>query len=93
MTMKYVICAVGGILWGCLGELLNSFISSYALKKNSLPWVVASNILRLLVVFGVMGAVFLLRNSMPSFVAAIVGTAAGMSITMIVYAYWVMAKK
>jgi riboflavin transporter FmnP len=93
MTMKYVICAVGGLLWGFLAELLNCSISNLALKKNSVPWVMASNFLRLLVVVVALGAVFLLRNSLPSFVAAIVGTAAGMSFTMIVYAYWVMAKK
>lgn len=92
--MKYVLGALAGLMWGALAALLNAFITKKALDKNSNKGMLLSNFLRLLVDVAALGAVFLLRKVLPfSFEAAIVGTAAALSLLMIVFAYRMAAGK
>lgn len=92
--MKYVVGALAGLIWGALAALLNGLITKKALDKGSDKQMLLSNFLRLLVDVAALGVVFLLRKVMPfSFEAAIVGTAASLSILMIVFAYKMAAGK
>lgn len=92
--MKYLIGALAGLVWGALAALLNGYITKKALDKASDKAMLLSNALRLVVDIAAMGSVFLLRNVLPfSFEAALVGTAASMSILMIVFAYKMAAGK
>ena len=92
--MKYLIGALAGLVWGALAALLNGYITKKALDKASDKAMLLSNALRLGVDIAALGSVFLLRNVLPfSFEAALVGTAASMSILMIVFAYKMAAGK
>ena len=92
--MKYLIGALAGLVWGALAALLNGYITKKALDKASDKAMLLSNALRLVVDIAALGSVFLLRNVLPfSFEAALVGTAASMSILMIVFAYKMTAGK
>ena len=92
--MKYLIGALAGLVWGALAALLNGYITKKALDKASDKAMLLSNALRLAVDIVALGSVFLLRNVLPfSFEAALVGTAASMSILMIVFAYKMAAGK
>ncbi len=92
--MKYLIGALAGLVWGALAALLNGHITKKALDKASDKAMLLSNALRLAVDIVALGSVFLLRNVLPfSFEAALVGTAASMSILMIVFAYKMAAGK
>ena len=91
--MKYLIGALAGLVWGALAAL-NGYITKKALDKASDKAMLLSNALRLVVDIAALGSVFLLRNVLPfSFEAALVGTAASMSILMIVFAYKMAAGK
>ena len=92
--MKYLIGALAGLVWGALAALLNGYITKKALDKASDKAMLLSNALRLVVDIAALGSVFLLRIVLPfSFEAALVGTAASMSILMIVFAYKMAAGK
>ena len=92
--MKYLIGAVAGLIWGSLAALLNAFITKKALNKGNDKLLLASNALRMLVDVAALGTVFLLRKVLPfSFEAALVGTAAALSLLMIVFAYKMAAGK
>ena len=92
--MKYLVGALAGLLWGALAALLNGYITKKALDKSSDKAMLLSNALRLVVDVLALGSVFLLRNVLPfSFEAALVGTAASMSMLMIVFAYKMAAGK
>ena len=92
--MKYLIGALAGLVWGALAALLYGYITKKALDKASDKAMLLSNALRLVVDIAALGSVFLLRNVLPfSFEAALVGTAASMSILMIVFAYKMAAGK
>lgn len=92
--MKYVTGALAGLVWGSLAALLNGFITKKALSKGNDKLMLASNFLRMLVDIAALGAVFLLRKVLPfSFEAALVGTAAALSLLMIVFAYKMAAGK
>ena len=92
--MKYLIGALAGLVWVALAALLNGYITKKALDKASDKAMLLSNALRLVVDIAALGSVFLLRNVLPfSFEAALVGTAASMSILMIVFAYKMAAGK
>lgn len=92
--MKYLIGAAAGLVWGALAALLNGFITSRAVARANDKLLLLSNFLRLLVDVAALGSVFLLRNVLPfSFEAALVGTAASLSLLMIVFAYKIAAKK
>ena len=92
--MKYLIGAVAGLIWGSLAALLNAFITKNALNKGNDKLLLASNALRMLVDVAALGMVFLLRKVLPfSFEAALVGTAAALSLLMIVFAYKMAAGK
>lgn len=92
--MKYFIGALAGLVWGALAALLNGYITKKALDKASDKAMLLSNALRLMVDIVALGSVFLLRNVLPfSFEAALVGTAASLSILMIVFAYKLAAGK
>ena len=92
--MKYLIGALAGLVWGALAALLNGYITKKALDKASDKAMLLSNALRLVVDVVALGAVFLLRNVLPfSFEAALVGTAASLSLLMIVFAYKMAAGK
>ena len=92
--MKYLIGALAGLVWGALAALLNGYITKKALDKSSDKAMILSNALRLVVDVVALGSVFLLRNVLPfSFEAALVGTAASLSLLMIVFAYKMAAGK
>ena len=92
--MKYLIGAAAGLVWGSLAALLNAFITKKALNNGSDKLLLASNALRVLVDVAALGTVFLLRKVLPfSFEAALVGTAAALSLLMIVFAYKMAAGK
>ena len=92
--MKYLVGALAGLLWGALAALLNGYITKKALDKASDKAMLLSNALRLVVDVLALGSVFLLRNVLPfSFEAALMGTAASMSMLMIVFAYKMAAGK
>lgn len=92
--MKYLIGAAAGLVWGSLAALLNAFITKKALHEGSDKLLLASNALRMLVDVAALGMVFLLRKVLPfSFEAALVGTAAALSLLMIVFAYKMAAGK
>ncbi len=92
--MKYLIGALAGLVWGALAALLNGYITKKALDKASDKAMLLSNALRLVVDVVALGSVFLLRNVLPfSFEAALVGTAASLSLLMIVFAYKMAAGK
>ena len=92
--MKYLIGALVGLVWGVLAALLNGYITKKALDKSNDKAMLLSNALRLVVDVVALGSVFLLRNVLPfSFEAALVGTAASLSILMIVFAYKMAAGK
>ena len=92
--MKYLIGALAGLVWGSLAALLNAFITKKALEKGNDKMMLASNFLRMLVDVAALGLVFLLRNVLPfRFEAALVGTAAALSLLMIVVAYKMAAGK
>lgn len=92
--MKYLIGALVGLVWGALAALLNGYITKNALDKSNDKAMLLSNALRLVVDVVALGSVFLLRNVLPfSFEAALVGTAASLSILMIVFAYKMAAGK
>ena len=92
--MKYLVGALAGLLWGALAALLNGYITKKALDKSSDKAMLLSNALRLVVDVLALGSVFLLRNVLPfSFEAALMGTAASMSMLMIVFAYKMAAGK
>lgn len=92
--MKYLIGALAGLVWGALAALLNGYITKKALDKASDKAMILSNALRLVVDVVALGSVFLLRNVLPfSFEAALVGTAASLSLLMIVFAYKMAAGK
>lgn len=92
--MKYLIGALVGLVWGALAALLNGYITKKALDKSNEKAMLLSNALRLVVDVVALGSVFLLRNVLPfSFEAALVGTAASLSILMIVFAYKMAAGK
>lgn len=92
--MKYLIGALAGLVWGALAALLNGYITKKALDKASDKAMLLSNALRLVVDVVALGSVFLLRNVLPfSFEAALVGTAASLSLLMIVFTYKMAAGK
>lgn len=92
--MKYLIGALAGLVWGSLAALLNAFITKKALETGNDKMMLASNFLRMLVDVAALGLVFLLRNVLPfSFEAALVGTAAALSLLMIVFAFKMAAGK
>ena len=92
--MKYLIGALAGLVWGALAALLNGYITKKALDKASDKAMFLSNALRLVVDVVALGSVFLLRNVLPfSFEAALVGTAASLSLLMIVFTYKMAAGK
>ena len=92
--MKYVIGALVGIIWGCIGALINCSITKAAVKKGKDSVMLTANILRITVDIVMLGTIVLVRNLIPfSFELALVGTAAALSIVNIVFAFKMAAKK
>ena len=92
--MTYVFGALAGLVWGFLAALLNAFVTKKALEKKNTNAIMAANLIHMLVDVAALAVVFLLRN-LPwmNFAAAIVATAAALSITTIVFTYKLAAKK
>lgn len=92
--MKYVIGALVGIVWGCIGALINCAITKAAIKKNKDSAMLIANLLRITVDIVLLGIIVLMRNLIPfSFELALVGTVAALSIVNIVFAFKMAAKK
>lgn len=92
--MKYLLGALAGLAWGALAALVNGYITKKLLDKANDKLMLVNSFLRVLVDIVALGTVFLLRNVLPfSFEAALVGTAASMSILMIVLTYKMAAGK
>ena len=86
--MNYVWGALAGLAWGALAALVNYFINKAAVKKNTNAALLTANVARMAVDLIALGAVYLLRKSLPfSFEAAIIGAATSLSLLTIVFAY------
>ena len=73
--MKYVIGALVGIVWGCIGAFINCSITKAAIKKNKDSAMLIANLLRITVDIVLLGIIVLMRNLIPfSFELALVGT-------------------
>lgn len=92
--MTYVWGALAGAVWGLLAALLNAWVTKKCLAKNSANAMLAANFVHTLVDIAALAAVFLARNVLPvNFAAAIVATAAALSMTTIIFAYKFAAPK
>lgn len=86
--MKLVIGIVVGLVWGMLAGFLNTVITRKALSKESAAELMSVNLLRTAVDIAALAVVFFLRRVLPfSFEATLVGTAIGLSLVTIVFAY------
>jgi hypothetical protein len=86
--MKLLIGLLAGLAWGALCGFLNTRILKRAVEKNDNNFMMAANILRLLVDLVALGAIFLLRGVLPfSYEAALVGTAIALSLLTIALAF------
>ncbi len=86
--MKLLIGLLAGLAWGALCGFLNTRILKRAVEKNDNNFMMAANILRLLVDLVALGAIFLLRGVLPfSYEAALVGTAIALSLLTIAFAF------
>lgn len=92
--MTYVISVLAGLVWGFLAALLNAFVTKKCIAKQSTNAIMAANLIHMLVDVAALAAVFLVRN-VPwlNFAAAIVATAAALSITTIVFTFKLAAQK
>ena len=87
-TMKIALSIIGGALWGLLDALLNAHLMKRAVAKNDIKSVSVCNVLRFVIDAAALAAVFLLRNVIPmNFTAAIISTAAAMSILTVVFTF------
>jgi hypothetical protein len=92
--MNYVYGAIAGILWGALASFINSRITKWALKKETQNAVLIMNLMHFVIDVAALAAVFFLRKLLPfSFEAAIIATAAAMSMLNIVFAYKITGEK
>ncbi len=86
--MRLLIGVLVGLVWGALAGLLNAFINQKLLARGSTNALMAGNLLRLIVDFAAMAAVYLLRNLLPfSWEAVLIGTAVALSLVTIVFAF------
>lgn len=86
--MNYLLGAVAGLLWGALAAFINSRITKSALEKGTQNAVMLMNFSHMAVDLVALAIVFFLRRILPfSFDAAIIATAAAMSIGTIVFNY------
>ena len=86
--METVFAALAGLAWGALCGFLNTRILKKAIEKNDNNFMMAANILRILVDLIALGALFLLRDLLPfSYEAALVGTAIALSLLTIAFAF------
>lgn len=92
--MTYVFGVLAGLVWGFLAALLNAFVTKKCIAKKNTNALLASNMIHMLVDVAALAAVFLVRN-VPwlNFAAAIVATAAALSITTIVFTFKLAAQK
>lgn len=92
--MNIVFGIVGGIIWGFLAALLNYYIMKKCIAKNTNQAMMLCNTLRMLVDIVALAVVFLVRNLLPiNFTAAIVATAAALSISTIVFTFSLMKEQ
>ena len=93
IPLKYVLAVALGAVWGVLVALLNMAIMKSCLKKNTESAILAGNLARTALDLAAMAAVFLLRNVLPlPYVFVLVGTAAGLSFTTIIYSFKLAGK-
>ena len=86
--MKYLIGALAGLVWGCIGAVVNFSITKKALKKGSSAALLSSNILRVIVDIILLAVIVLLRKSLPfSYEIALVGTISALSLANIFFAF------
>lgn len=89
--MNIALGIIGGLVWGFLAALLNYFIMKKCIAKNTNQAMMLCNTLRMVVDVAALAVVFLVRNLLPiNFTAAIVATAAGLSISTIVFTFLLM---
>ena len=63
--MKYVIGALVGIIWGCIGAFINCSITKAAIKKNKDSAMLIANLLRITVDIVLLGIIVLVRDLIP----------------------------
>jgi|GEM_PF-715174 len=86
--MQIALSILGGAVWGLLAALLNATLMKRAVAKNDIKSVSICNMLRFVVDAGGLAVVFLLRAVIPMhFTAAIVATAAAMSIFTVYFTF------
>lgn len=86
-SMKYVLGALIGLVWGFLVAFLNSRITKRSIKNGNTAALMAANIGRTVIDIAALAVVFLFREYLPSFEATITAAAIAMSVTTIVFAY------
>lgn len=92
--MNIALGIIGGLVWGFLAALLNYFIMKKCIAKNTNQAMMLCNTLRMAVDIAALAVVFLVRNLLPiSFTAAIVATAAGLSICTIIFTFSLMKEQ
>ena len=92
--MIYVLAVLVGAVWGVLMGFVNMLVMRAALRKNDDKFFAGANVLRTVLDFAAFAVVFLLRKVLPlPYTFVLVGTAAGLSITTIVFSYRLAGKK
>ena len=90
--MQYIFGFLAGAVWGFLAGLLTAFIMKKTVSGSG-KVVFVGNIARTLISIAALLAVVLLRERLPfNYMLAIVGTAAGLSVTTIYAAFKIAAK-
>lgn len=86
--MQIALSILGGAVWGLLAALLNATLMKRAVSKNDIKSVSLCNMLRFFIDAGALAIVFLMRAVIPMcFTAAIIATAAALSIFTIVFTF------
>ena len=84
---------IAGAVWGLLACAVNTLLLKSAVRKGSANAVSGASLARLAVDAAALGAVFLLRSTLPiDFAAAIIATAVVLSLGGIVSAFLLMKK-
>lgn len=92
--MTIVFGVLLGAVWGFLAALLNAYVTKKCIAKNTANAMLVMNLVHGAVDVAALAVVFLVRNVLPiHFVAAIVATAAALSMTTIVFTFKFAAQK
>ena len=86
--MQIALGVLAGLVWGALAGFLNTRITKRAIEKNSNNALMVGNLLRTVVDLLALTLVYLLRGVLPlRYEPVLVGTAIGLSLVTVVFAY------